>query len=167
MPVKMNNKLKRTRIIVPLIVVLMLISIICTIASGINLNNNNTNKQIAEVEPDTEEILADTVTAGNEYRVTADGLYKIELHGGKSDLRGNKGSKVTGYMWLGNGDTLSTLRHEGGAITAGESTSLLGIHYMDIFGSNLPLYGGDRNLILFKWKIRGASWWCKRWSWFG
>ena len=38
-----------------------------------------------DVEPNKEEILAETVQAGQTYTVPEDGIYKIELHGGKGE----------------------------------------------------------------------------------
>ncbi len=114
-PKKQNTKERKSKagnkkknIIVPLISVLMLISIICTIASGINLNNN-ANKQIAEIEPNKEQISAETITlnAGEEYIIPEDGKYKIELHGGSSSR--HSGSKVMREVVLHSGDRLEAI----------------------------------------------------------
>ena len=67
----------------PLIVVLVLISIIAVICVGAPFGRPQENAEISkDVETNKEEILAETVQAGETYTVPEDGIYKIELHGG-------------------------------------------------------------------------------------
>ena len=90
-PQKTNKKerktgSKRSRLVVPLIVISMLICIIATIILGSGIGRTQENTEIGkDVEPNKEEILAETKTvqAGETYTVPEDGVYKIELHGGK------------------------------------------------------------------------------------
>ena len=76
-------------------------------------------------ESDEEKISAASVRveAGKSYTVPKDGIYKIELHGGKSAdieltdgtiILGNKGSKVTGNIRLNKGDVLNSVIMAGG-----------------------------------------------------
>ena len=76
-------------------------------------------------ESDEEKISAASVKveAGDSYTIPKDGIYKIELHGGKSEdiklkdgtiMLGNKGSKVTGYISLRKGNVLKCSRRSGG-----------------------------------------------------
>ena len=70
----------------PLIVVLVLINIIAVICVGAPFGRPQENTEIGkDVEPNKEEILAETKTlqAGETYTVPEDGVYTIELHGGK------------------------------------------------------------------------------------
>ncbi len=120
-PVKMNNKLKRTRIIVPLIVVLVLICIIAVICVGEPFGRPHENAEInRDFEQNEGQILAETttLTTGQTYTVPEDGLYKIEMYGGNgSDLNlkdgtiipGYKGKKVTSYVRLHEKSVLSTV----------------------------------------------------------
>ena len=76
----------RTRVIVPLIVVLILISIVAVICVGAHFGRPSETAEInGDVEANKEEILAETKTlqAGETYTVPEDGVYTIELHGGK------------------------------------------------------------------------------------
>ena len=83
---KNKNIRKRTRIIVPLIVVLVLINIIAVICVGAPFGRPSEIAELnRDVEPNKEEILAETVQAGQTYTVPEDGIYKIELHGGKGE----------------------------------------------------------------------------------
>ena len=80
-----NNKIKkkRTRAIVPLIVVLVLINIIAVICVGAPFGRPSETAELnRDIETNKEEILAETVQAGETYTVPEDGIYKIELHGG-------------------------------------------------------------------------------------
>ena len=105
----------------PLIFILILTIIIPTIIYvGKNIIQPTETAEIEKQEDTNEEKISAekvTVNAGYSYRVPKDGIYKIELHGGKSaDIKrsdgtiilGNKGSKVTGYVRLVKGDILST-----------------------------------------------------------
>ena len=83
-----NNKIKnkRTYRYMPLIIVLVLINIIAVICVGAPFGRPQENTEIGkDVEPNKEEILAETKTlqAGETYTVPEDGVYTIELHGGK------------------------------------------------------------------------------------
>ncbi len=107
----MNNKLKRTHIIVPLIVVLMLISIIAVICVGAPFGRPSEIAELnRDVEPNTEQISAETTTlnGGEEYVIPEDGLYKIELHGGSSSRY--SGSKVMEGVVLHSGDRLKAIK---------------------------------------------------------
>ena len=78
----------RTRVIVPLIVVLILISIVAVICVGAPFGRPSETAEInRDIETNKEEILAETKTvqAGETYTVPEDGIYKIELHGGKGE----------------------------------------------------------------------------------
>ena len=80
-----NNKIKnkRTYRYMPLIIVLVLINIIAVICVGAPFGRPQENAEISkDVETNKEEILAETVQAGETYTVPEDGIYKIELHGG-------------------------------------------------------------------------------------
>ena len=68
----------------PLIVVCVLISIIAVIRAPFG-RPSETAELNRDVEANKEEILAETTTvqAGETYTVPKDGIYKIELHGGK------------------------------------------------------------------------------------
>ena len=125
-----NNQIKnkRTYILMPLIFMLILTIIIPTIIYvGKNIIQQPTETAEIEKQEDTneEKISAETVTvnAGDSYTVPKDGIYKIELHGGKSAdieltdgtiIPGNKGSKVTGYVSLSKGKLLHIVSLEGG-----------------------------------------------------
>ena len=114
--------------IVPLIVMLILTIIIPTIIYvGKNIIQQPTETAGIEKQEDTneEKISAATVRveAGDSYTVPKDGVYKIELHGGKSadiltadgqTILGNKGKKVTGYVNLSKGNVLESVCHFGG-----------------------------------------------------
>ena len=83
-----NNKIKnkRTYRYMPLIIVLVLINIIAVICVGAHFGRPSETAEInGDVEANKEEILAETKTlqAGETYTVPEDGVYKIELHGGK------------------------------------------------------------------------------------
>ena len=70
----------------PLIVVLVLISIIAVICVGAPFGRPSETAELNKnIEANKEEILAETtkVYAGGTYTVLEDGIYKIELHGGK------------------------------------------------------------------------------------
>ena len=109
----------------PLIVVLILICVMPTI---IIVRNGITRPQeTAEINKEVEQeeqISAETTTveAGETYTVPKDGLYKIELHGGKSQdlvmsdgtISGWQGDKVTGYVNLKKDDSLNVLPVTGG-----------------------------------------------------
>ena len=76
-PQKTNKKerktgSKRSRLVVPLIVISMLICIIATIILGSGIGRTQENTEIGK-----------DVEAGETYTVPEDGVYKIELHGGK------------------------------------------------------------------------------------
>ena len=116
---KNQIKKKRTRIIVPLIVVCVLISIIAVIRAPFG-RPSETAELNRDVEPNKEEILATTVQAGQTYTVPETGIYKIELHGGRGGIPEGKesltkkGSKVTGYLKLNVGDIVNTKSYSGG-----------------------------------------------------
>ena len=80
----------------PLIVMLILITIISTILEVANSIKHQT--EIAEINRDIEtkkeEILAETVQAGQSYTVPENGVYKIELNGGHGNEFGKKGPQV-------------------------------------------------------------------------
>ena len=108
----------------PLIVMLILTIIIPTIIYvGKNIIQQPTETAEIEKQEETneEKISAASVNveAGDSYTIPKDGIYKIELHGGKSKditlengtiISGNKGSKVTGYVRLNEGDVLDMRR---------------------------------------------------------
>ena len=76
----------RTRVIVPLIVVLILISIVAVICVGAPFGRPSETAEInRDIDINKEEILAETTTvnAGGTYIVPANGIYKIEIYGGK------------------------------------------------------------------------------------
>jgi len=97
-PQKTNKKerktgSKRSHLVVPLIVISMLICIIVAIILGSGIGRTQENTEIGkDVEPNKEEILAETTTvqAGETYTVPEDGIYKIELHGGRGGLASRK-----------------------------------------------------------------------------
>ena len=71
----------------PLIVVLVLINIIAVICVGAPFGRPSEIAELnRDVEPNKEEILAETVQAGQTYTVPEDGIYKIELHGGHGGI---------------------------------------------------------------------------------
>ena len=83
---KKENRRIRTRVIVPLIVVLVLINIIAVVCVGAPFRRPSETAELnRDIEPNKEEILAKTTTVqvGGTYIVPKDGIYKIELHGGK------------------------------------------------------------------------------------
>ena len=111
----------------PLIVMLILTIIIPTIiyvAKNV-IQPTETAEIEKQEESDEEKISAASVRveAGDSYTVPKDGIYKIELHGGKSEdieltdgtiIPGNKGSKVTGYVRLNEGENLRATVMNGG-----------------------------------------------------
>ena len=109
-PIKKERKRasKRSRLVVPVIVVLVLISIIAVICVGAPFGRPSETAEInRDVEANKEEILAETTTvnAGETYTVPEDGIYKIEVHGGRGGsnsvnpyVYGSVGSKATGYV---------------------------------------------------------------------
>ena len=125
-------KSRRTQMIVPLIVMLILTIIIPTIIYvGKNIIQQPTETAEIEKQENTNEEKISAalvrVEAGDSYTVPKDGVYKIELHGGKSEAvslstldgddrtySGNAGKKVTGYVSLSKGDILDTEVHWGG-----------------------------------------------------
>ena len=124
-PIKKERKRasKRSRLVVPVIVVLVLISIIAVICVGAPFGRPSETAELnRDIETNKEEILAETKTvqAGETYTVPEDGIYKIELHGGKgyqfdNSTQGQKGTKVTGYVKLNSGTSISTGSYQGGA----------------------------------------------------
>lgn len=83
-----NNK--KTHILVPLIAMLV---IICTIVAicvwvpfGRPSETANLNKNVDNNEEEIKAAEATTVNPGGTYTVPKDGIYKIELHGGKGGL---------------------------------------------------------------------------------
>ena len=83
---KKKNIRIRTRVIVPLIVVLMLICVITICVIGVPFGRPQENAEISkDIETNKEEILAETVQAGETYTVPTNGIYKIELHGGHGE----------------------------------------------------------------------------------
>ena len=83
-----NNKIKnkRTYRYMPLIIVLVLINIIAVICVGAPFGRPSETAELnRDIETNKEEILAETVQAGQTYTVPEDGIYKIELHGGKGE----------------------------------------------------------------------------------
>ena len=123
-PVKMNNKLKRTRIIVPLIVMLVLICIIAVICVGEPFGRPSETAEInRNVEQNEGQILAETttLTTGQTYTVPEDGLYKIEMYGGNGAnlklkdgtiIPGYKGKKATFHVRLYEKSVLNTVREK-------------------------------------------------------
>ena len=99
------------------------------------------------------------VNAGDSYTVPRDGVYKIELHGGKSAdieltdgtiISGNKGSKVTGYVSLNAGTLLLSFVHSGGLSPyegLGELDGALGIS-VGVRGSRFAWASGGPGLSL-------------------
>ena len=74
------------------------------------------------IDKNEEEIWAatsTTVNAGGTYTAQKEGIYKIELHGGKGasgdKSEGGKGGKVTGYVKLNKGELLTLENLPGGA----------------------------------------------------
>ena len=111
----------------PLIVMLILTIIIPTIIYvGKNIIQPIETAEIEKQEESAEEKISAAsvrVEAGDSYTVPKDGVYKIELHGGKSAdfklkdgtiIPGNKGSKVTGYNILYKGDVITSQVRPGG-----------------------------------------------------
>jgi len=87
-PIKKERKRasKRSRLVVPVIVVLVLISIIAVICVGAPFGRPSETAEInRDIDINKEEILAETTTvnAGGTYIVPANGIYKIEIYGGK------------------------------------------------------------------------------------
>ncbi len=73
------------------------------------------NKNIDKNEEQISAATATTVNAGDTYTVPKDGIYKIELHGGHGEGDGGKkGGKVTGYVSLNSGQTLTASECIGG-----------------------------------------------------
>lgn len=107
-----NNK--KTHIIVPIIAMLILISFITTIVVGIHLTNNN-NQQIAEVENGEEEILAETTTIEREgtYTVPKDGIYRINVAGGRGANNGGYGKLIEVYVNLNKNSELEFVSIDG------------------------------------------------------
>ena len=145
-----NNKIKnkRTYRYMPLIVVLVLINIIAVICVGAPFRRlQETAKLNKDIEPEEGHIsAATTVQAGQSYTVPTTGLYKIEMHGGMSTgltgyYKGLNGSKISGYIMLGEGDTLGT------TVASGNSgisfTSPVGSYQHDFMGA------GGNGLILY------------------
>lgn len=99
----------------PLIVIFILISVIATIFVVMSFWHPQEIADVdKDIEPEEEKISAVTVQAGETYTIDKTGIYKIELHGGKGQglvvnkSLGNKGSKVTGYLKLNEGDVIYT-----------------------------------------------------------
>lgn len=138
-------KTKRTHLLVPLIVVLMIIciiAIICVVGFGLS-RPQEIGELNKDTETDEEQISAATTTvqAGETYTVPKDGIYKIELHGGHSEAStfdtGTKGSKVIGYVKLLEGDQLTTLEHKGGSgYSGGASRDYTRFKYYNGNGGN-------------------------------
>ena len=88
---KIKTGSKRSRLVAPLIVVLVLISIIAVICVGAPFGRPSETAELnRDVEPNKEEILAETTTIyadsiDDYYIVRTDGIYKIELHGGNGE----------------------------------------------------------------------------------
>ncbi|MCI8833360.1 MAG: hypothetical protein HFJ19_04080 [Clostridia bacterium] len=129
------NKIRRGKF-VPLIVMLMLICVIPTImlVVGATIGRPQETAELnKEVEQQEEQISAATTTvnAGDTYTVPKTGLYKIELHGGKSNgfigVSGLNGSKITGVVSLSVGDRLTAV-----SLAGGNGFSTLG---ENVFGS--------------------------------
>lgn len=107
--------------IVPIIVMLMLICITAMYIVGATIGRPT---ETAELNKDVEQeehisAAATTVNAGQSYIIPKSGLYKIELHGGKSTGFGNtisglNGSKITGYVRLQEGTVIGTKSISGG-----------------------------------------------------
>ena len=88
----------------PLIVVLVLINIIAVICVGAPFGRPSETAEInRDVEPNKEEILAEktTVQVGETYTVPEDGIYKIELHGGKGGIPNRETSELRLRVQLG------------------------------------------------------------------
>ena len=117
---KAGSKIKRTHIIVPLIIMLILVTIISTILEVANKIKHQT--EIAEINRDIEtkeeEILARTINPGETYTVPEDGMYKITVTSGNggdfSSYKGEKGRTVTGYVTLSAGEKLVADCESGG-----------------------------------------------------
>ncbi len=118
---KSGNKIKRTHIIVPLMVMLILVTIISTILEV--ANNIKHQTEIAEINRDIEtkeeEILAQTINPGETYTVTEDGMYKITVTSGNGgdflSYKGEKGRTVTGYVMLSAREVLIADGEMGGS----------------------------------------------------
>ena len=92
---------------------------------GKNIIQQPTETAEIEKQEDTneEKISAETVTvnAGDSYTVPKDGIYEIELHGGKSadieinreTILGNKGGRVSGILKLNKGNVLFSNCYKG------------------------------------------------------
>ena len=146
----------------PLIFMLILTIIIPTVIYiGKNIIQQPTETAEIEKQEDTneEKISAASVTvkAGRSYTIPKDGIYKIELHGGKSaDIKltngtiisGNKGSKVTGYVDLLKGDILSASLEKAVEENRIEGKSLAGANGITLIGS------------------KGVLGYVSRWTWF-
>jgi len=102
-PIKKERKRasKRSRLVVPVIVVLVLISIIAVICVGAPFGRPSETAELnRDIETNKEEILAETVQAGQTYTVPEDGIYKIELHGGKGGIPNRKATVLRSRVWL-------------------------------------------------------------------
>lgn len=157
------NRIRKRRI-VPLIIILILICVVPTIllVGAHIVRPQETAELNKEVEQQEEKIEAATTTvqAGDTYTVPKTGLYKIELHGGKSNgfvgVSGLNGSKITGYVNLTAGSLVSTT-----GIAGGE-----GFH---LGSSNNPFYpfgnkdygmaGNSLNVKLNRIRL-GLCFWC-------
>jgi len=139
------NRIRKGRI-VALIIILILICVVPTILLVWMhiVHPQETAELNKEVEQQEEKIEAATTTvqAGDTYTVPKTGLYKIELHGGNGGsttrFTGAKGSKVTGYVNLTEGEKLLTENHIGGEGLS--SNYFVGDQYNGRGGDGLSLH---------------------------
>lgn len=125
------NKIRKGRF-VPLIIILILICVVPTILLvGVHIVRPQETAELNKnVEQQEEKIEAATTTvqAGQTYTVPKTGLYKIELHGGKSNgfvgVSGLNGSKITGYISMEKGTILSATSVTGGGSQSGNTPFL-------------------------------------------
>ena len=116
-----NNK--KTHILVPLIAMLVIISTIVAICVGAPFGRPsetaNLNKNVDNNEEEIWAATSTTVNPGGTYTAQKEGIYKIELHGGKGasgdKSEGGKGDKVIGYVKLNKDDILTFENLPGGA----------------------------------------------------
>ena len=154
----------------PLIVVLMLICVaaIIYLVGAHSVRPSETAELNKDVQQDEEQISAATTTvqAGQTYIIPKDGLYKIELHGGKStglySSPGINGSKLTGYLKLRNGDSLVTeaRRCEHGTTTSWLPNTLRSTVNFPGDGMVVSLNGAQMGYV----SGGPGSSWCDYWS---
>ena len=120
----------------PLIVVFVLISIIAVICGARFGRPSETAEINRDIEPNKEEILAETTTvqAGRTYTVPEDGIYKIEVYSGEGganklspNISGSDGCHAIGYVMAYAGEQIEVSTRQGGySYSGGDFAALMG-----------------------------------------